>query len=699
MRTTGIILYGSDQPLPEQIPLRAGPLSLIYENGDLRYIKLGERELLRRVYVAVRDHNWGTIHPAHSDVEMDVGEDRFDIAYTARHQQSDVDLVWKAHIRGSNDGTIEFSMDGEALTPFRCNRIGFCVLHPMANAGDRAVIEHVDGTLEESRFPQQIAPQLSIDGTIRPVYPFANMRSLAHVATPDLTAKVTFTGEIFEMEDQRNWTDASYKTYGTPLELPFPVEVAAGTNVVQSVKLTLEGAKIEERKIEDRADGDVVTVVVDRDSALPLPAIGLGVAGNGQPLTEREIERLRLLNLSHLRVDLTLVEPGYVEHLGQATAQARALGVELEIALFVGDDGVGELAALRERLDALSPPVCRWLVFHRYQPVTPAGLVDLARQYLESYAPDARFGAGSNAYFTDINRHHPDTQNADFLTYSLNPQVHAFDNASLVETIEAQAATVDSARSFANGKGIVVSPVTLMPRFNPNATGPEPEPEPGQLPPQVDVRQMSLFTAAWTVGSLKYLLGSGLEAVTYFETTGWRGVMEQEAGCSLPEQFHSTAGMVFPIYHVLADVGEFAGSPPSPPTLGGTLGQSQAQQSPASPRIGGRGADLLNVTTSDPLRVDGLALRHGDDLTLLVANLSPHTQQVQIDGPNSPARIRLLDAQTFDIATADPDRFRNQTNTISTDDGRFLLELSPYCVARIDSTIQVEQEISSEATV
>ncbi len=198
----------------------------------------------------------------------------------------------------------------------------------MANAGDRALIEHVDGSLEESRFPGQIAPQLMIDGTIRPVYPFANMRSLAHVATPDLTAKVTFTGEIFEMEDQRNWTDASYKTYGTPLELPFPVEVAAGTKVAQTVTLTLEGAKIEERKIEDRADGDVVTIVVDRNNTTPLPAIGLGVADHGQPLTEREIERLRALNLSHLRVDLSTADPDWGERLEQATAQARALGVD-----------------------------------------------------------------------------------------------------------------------------------------------------------------------------------------------------------------------------------------------------------------------------------------------------------------------------------------------------------------------------------
>ena len=34
-----------------------------------------------------------------------------------------------------------------------------------------------------------------------------------------------FNGETFEMEDQRNWTDASFKTYCTPLSLPYPIKI------------------------------------------------------------------------------------------------------------------------------------------------------------------------------------------------------------------------------------------------------------------------------------------------------------------------------------------------------------------------------------------------------------------------------------------------------------------------------------------
>ena len=45
------------------------------------------------------------------------------------------------------------------------------------------------------------------------------------------------------------------------------------------------------------------------------------------------------------------------------------------------------------------------------------------------------------------------------------------------------------------------------------------------MPPQIEYRQMSLAGAAWTVGSLKYLLESGVASLTYYETVGERGFM------------------------------------------------------------------------------------------------------------------------------------------------------------------------------
>ena len=55
--------------------LRADPLSLIYEAGDLRYIKRGNHEILHRGYAAIRDHNWEPVPSVPSNVQMDIEED------------------------------------------------------------------------------------------------------------------------------------------------------------------------------------------------------------------------------------------------------------------------------------------------------------------------------------------------------------------------------------------------------------------------------------------------------------------------------------------------------------------------------------------------------------------------------------------------------------------------------------------------
>ena len=185
----------------------------------------------------------------------------------------------------------------------------------------------------------------------------------------------------------------------------------------------------------------------------------------------------------------------------------------------------------------------------------------LARKYLQKYDRNIKIGSGTNVLFTDLNRSTPSFEDMGIVCYSINPQVHAFDNLSLIETLSAQPETIKSARRFSNNKLIAVTPITLKMRFNPNRcyflkrTW-----KSNQIPAQVDVRQMSLFGAGWTVGSLKYLCESETHSLTYYETTGWRGVMETEYGSPVPEKFYSLRGAVFPLYHVFADVGEFADS-------------------------------------------------------------------------------------------------------------------------------------------
>ena len=132
---------------------------------------------------------------------------------------------------------------------------------------------------------------------------------------------------MFETEDQRNWIDGSFKTFCTPLRLPFPVEIPAGTRVHQAVSLTISGPA--ERS--PRSEG-AITFRFQADPAVPLPEIGLGLPPDGPWPSASQVELLRRLNLSHLRVDLDLGRPGWRDLLDRAFDEAAALDCFLDIA-------------------------------------------------------------------------------------------------------------------------------------------------------------------------------------------------------------------------------------------------------------------------------------------------------------------------------------------------------------------------------
>ncbi len=60
-----------------------------------------------------------------------------------------------------------------------------------------------------------------------------DLRALTHAFAPGFAVTCRMEGDTFEMEDQRNWTDASYKTYVRPLALPWPYTLAAGERLSQ----------------------------------------------------------------------------------------------------------------------------------------------------------------------------------------------------------------------------------------------------------------------------------------------------------------------------------------------------------------------------------------------------------------------------------------------------------------------------------
>jgi len=450
---------------PNALTLSAGPLTLEFEPelAFVRYVRLGGDEVLRGIYAAVRDSTWGTVPPKVTNVQVKKRRGGFELTFDVDCTQGPISFAWRGAITGEAAGTLRFAMDGSAKTSFRRNRIGFCVLHPLKECvGQDYTAEKSDGSKTTGKFPELISPH----------QPVMDLRAITH-RVAGAEAEVRFEGETFEMEDHRNWTDGNFKTYCTPLAKPWPVDVPQGTNIRQAVTLTIRGAKAAKPY---RPAPRIMLFPTDQ-SVVKLPAIGV---------THPSVAP----QAAHLRVDW---RPGEA---------LPASELPLEIAALVAKPAdLDELAA-----KAQGRNVVRYLILPPTESSTSREWLTRARAALKG----APVGGGTNVFFTELNRTRPDPAWLDVACYSINPQVHAFDNRSLVENLEPQGATLVSARAFLGSAKVAVTPVTLAQRFNQFSGKPNPP----------DPREGTPFAAAWFSGSVKYLAEAGADSVTYGMTKG-----------------------------------------------------------------------------------------------------------------------------------------------------------------------------------
>ena len=514
-----------------ELLLNAGHLQMYFRNGALRYISSGSNEIIRMIYAAVRDRNWLTIAPLIRDQKIEKNEDTFRISFSCLYQSGEINFSAEYVIEGRGDSSVEFFMDGIALEKFEKNRIGFCVLHPIRNcAGLNCIIEHSDGSSEQSVFPEEISPHQI----------FSDIKSMKWISDK-AHCKLDFEGEVFETEDQRNWTDASYKTYSTPLSVPYPALIEKGTRIRQRVSLNVNGSFNNSDSVANK-----INVKLFPEESFRLPSIGICQTSRSNPLTSAEVKIIRAIRFDHYRVDLHLYMTGWQFKAERGSQEASDLGFRLELALFFDDNTKQQFNNFKDWYLRRRLPVESILLYHKSLPTVPDSLARDIIPVLRERNPDARIATGTNANFAQLNRNRPGDTGNDSVCYSIHPQEHASDNLTLVENLEAQAYSVLSANAFSGNKGIIISPVTIQRRFNANNEFIELHPLTKEAPPQIDSRQMSLFGACWTAISLKYLCEQRAESITYYETAGERGVFQGESDSVWPEYFPASKGNDIP---------------------------------------------------------------------------------------------------------------------------------------------------------
>ncbi len=656
-QTRLVMLFGTGEAPGEQRLLTAGPLEAVLDQGALRNISFAGHEAIRGIAYVLRDRNWATPIPEVLDLAVEEERDGFRVTYRGRHRTADARFAYSAVIEGSAQGRLSFSVEAVPESDWVTNRTGFVVLHPVDGvAGEAVSVLHTDGGTEDARFPDLISPS----------QPFFDIRAMTHKVAETLKVTCTMEGDAFEAEDQRNWTDASYKTYVRPLSKPRPYAMKAGVKDRQAVRLSFEG-----EPARDSGDTDAVTVTLGAAGVRTMPVMALALDPDQADQALGTADTVRLLaagalfchhdpSRGHGAADI-LGMARLCEAVGADPVLEAVLPLQRPDGSFSGDVDlldreVRDLAECAGSV-AFTHVSASPLAYHKsYQPNETwpdAPPLETVCDRLRRAFPKAAIGGGMHSYFTELNRKPPPAGAIDFITHTTCPMVHAGDDASVMESLEALPSVMRSAMAMAPGKPYWIGPSAIGMRFNPYGAAPMENPDNRRVAmARVDPRQRGLFNAAWMIGYAAPAAAHGLAGLCLAAPTGPFGLVYAPQPWQQP-WFDDEGGqpLLYPAFHVFRDLARHAGR------------------------------RVVEARSSAPSMVQALAFEGEEGTVLWLANLTPASRRVALRGFANPKPTACHgDTSTFTALARDPDAMA-PANGRPADPST--LELAPYGVCRL----------------
>ena len=495
--------YGTDDLPAQSKAVVLGPLSFLLDSNGIRQLCWNKTEAVRGLSVAVRDANWGSATAQNVQQDWSAIGNKFSLKRHAKYFAGALETELTISATDQGVLTAEFKMT--AHQDVQLNRAGFSVLHPLQDVvGQTVAVLHSDGSQEMTKFPDQIAaaqPALDIVG-------------LRHrVGNVDLV--IEFQGEVFEMEDQRNWSDASFKTYCRPLALPFPYQVTKGETVRQSVSIQISDA------VDSIGSTNVETVKIANSPKAP----DILLTSQRQWQNPKALPASGILARFETGAD---IDPSYISNLAQQTQLSGAY-LDAEIVVSSECNPVQALTQIAAQLKAAGVAPRHVIALPKaylksYQPsgAWPDGLTpqDCAKAVTEAF-PDSRTGVGMLTNFTEFNRCPPIKGHGDYITHGNAAIVHAADDRSVLETLEALPQIFASGQAMADGRDYRLGLVSIGMRGNPYGASLNDNVKMQRMTmTDDDPRQQGLFAAAYAIGVSAAVAQSGIDAVALAATAG-----------------------------------------------------------------------------------------------------------------------------------------------------------------------------------
>jgi hypothetical protein len=621
MTDRGIKLFGTDEPVPQRRLLTAGPVTATFENGQLRWIKIGEAEAIRSISFTVRDRNWSTPVPEITHLKIDENGGGFKVKVDALCHTIDGDLAWHAEYSGAPDGTIRCIGTAKTDRDFLTCRTGFVILHPLSGVvGNLMKIEHVDGSTEQATIPEQILSD----------QPFLLVRAMTHEPMPGVIAQIRMEGDSWETEDHRNWTDASFKTYCRPLVLPYPYTIPAGGEVKHMVALTFTGRL----PTAPAKSGGAVTVKLGGEAG-HMPRIGLSVLPEDAAHALSVAELVKQAGPQHLNCRIDLRAQDWEKTIPLYRDLAAKTGAETVLEVIIPGAGAPDaelepLVASLSKADLKPAAIVATpaVDLKSYPPGTPfpdnmPSWSDIAAAARRQF-PGVRIGGGMLSNFTELNRKQPPKGVFDFITHATSGLVHAADDRSVMETLESIGHIIRATKVIAGNSAYRIGPSHIGNSFNPYGANYTENPENQRVTmARVEPRHRGLFGAAWHLGYISQVANGGVEAVTMASPIGEFGIAYAKLPHAQPGFDNVAGAKVYPVFHVIRGLSAAAGLP------------------------------HITAKSSDTERLRCVAWRQGKTLHLWLANLHDQPLEVTLDGFPANGTLGALDEQSFDAATKD----------------------------------------------
>ena len=479
--------------------------TLLKDNLFFRNITFQNFQILKMISFLVRDKNWNNYDPKILNYEENFDtslEYIFDLEYG-------IDEILKTrNVILFSDNSITLSSEGEFLTDFWTNRIGFNLLIPLQNhVGSNIIVTKGNDLKEEKKFPENIKPD----------QPFFKFKNLAYTLDDSLLVNINFEGILFEMEDQRNWGDASYKIYSGSLLNPFPYLEKGGSNFTQTVKIDVENKK-------QRSFPSKNIVKIDHTTSYKFPKIGIKIDSliipddnliNNFDYYYYLIDFTKDLKNITSRSDKKVFLVALVDHANDPEEELT------KIYNFIAENTIN--------LDKIL--ICPKIYLNSFQPAGEWPKVPELNEYYKiakKMFSNSQIVSGMVTNFTELNRKRP-KMFYDLVSFSFTPIVHDSSDFGVLNTPETIPYILKTLKNFSKSTNVHIGPISIGMHFNPYGESLVSNKNKIRLEmADSDPRHDQLFSLTWTLAIFIQSINKESKFFTFNSIYGHHGILNKD---------------------------------------------------------------------------------------------------------------------------------------------------------------------------